>query len=149
LEIRLYRNDDWAVICEIYDLSKPDELRGVVEPSAILPLEMDPSMRTLFCESQIVVMEQAGHVVGFAGNRDNFINWLFVHPAHRRNGVASALIRYLLGQLTGPVTLNVAKSNAPALALYEGIGFAVEREFSGNFQGIPCKVARLRHQTAA
>jgi ribosomal protein S18 acetylase RimI-like enzyme len=149
MELRPYQNKDWTVVCEIYDLSKPDELRGVVEPNAILPLDADPNMKALFRDSRIVVMEEAGRVVGFAGIRATFITWLFVHPNSRRRGVATALIRQLLSEVEGPVTLNVVKSNDAALSLYQSIGFAVEREYPGNFQGSPCQVAKLRHQTAA
>ena len=149
MELRPYRSEDWAVVCEIYDLSKPEELRGVVAPSAILPLDTDPKMTALFRDSRIVVMEDAGRVVGFAGNRENFITWLFVHPNSRRKGVATSLIRQLLSEVEGPVTLNVVKSNAAALALYRDIGFTIEREYPGNFQGGPCQVAKLRHETAA
>ena len=149
MELRPYRSEDWAVVCEIYDFSKPDELRGVVEPSEILSLASDPRMTTLFRDSRIVVMEDESRVVGFAGIRENFITWLFVHPKSRRQGVAAALIRQLLSEVEGPVTLNVVRSNAAALAFYRNIGFTVEREYPGNFQGRPCQVAKLRHETAA
>jgi ribosomal protein S18 acetylase RimI-like enzyme len=149
MELRPFESEDWGAVCEIYDCSKPDELRGVVEPGAILPLDADPAMKALFRDSRIVVTEDAGRIIGFAGNRDSFITWLFVHPASRRKGVATAMVRQLLGQLEGTVTLNVMKGNIAALALYQSLGFALEREFPGNFQGIPCTVARLRHETAA
>jgi ribosomal protein S18 acetylase RimI-like enzyme len=149
MELRPYRTEDWATVCEIYDHSKPDELRGVVDPNAILPLDADPNMKALFSDSRIVVMEDADRVVGFAGSRDSFITWLFAHPVFRRKGVATALVRHVLAQLESPVTLNVAMSNAAARALYERIGFKVEREFQGNFQGIPCRVAKLTYETAA
>jgi ribosomal protein S18 acetylase RimI-like enzyme len=54
----------------------------------------------------------------------------------------------MLGRLEGPVTLNVAMSNTAALALYQRNGFKMEREFAGQFQGNPCKVARLRRENA-
>jgi ribosomal protein S18 acetylase RimI-like enzyme len=41
------------------------------------------------------------------------------------------------------VALNVASNNTRARTLYEKFGFLVEREFMGNFQGMPCSVARL------
>src|SRR5437773_10161709 len=59
MELRRYRTDDWATVCEIYDRSKPDELRGIVDPSAILPLDADPNMKALFRDSRIIVMEDA------------------------------------------------------------------------------------------
>jgi ribosomal protein S18 acetylase RimI-like enzyme len=55
----------------------------------------------------------------------------------------------MLARLRKPVTLNVMMSNTPARAFYERLGFSVEREFQGNFQGNPCNVAKLRCETSA
>ncbi len=147
--IRPYRSADWPQVRDIYDLSKPDELRGVVEPLAIPALDADPDMQALFRASEIIVMAESDRIVGFAGSRDAFITWLFVHPSRRRRGVATALLGELLNRIECPVTLNVAMSNAAALALYRRFGFEVEREFAGQFQGNPCRVAKLRHYRAA
>jgi len=149
MKLRAYESDDWDAVCKIYDLGKPEELRGVVEPSSLVPLASDPDMKSLFRASQIVVAEDTGRVVGFAGNRGSFITWLFVHPQFRRRGVASALVRHMVARLEPPVTLNVAAENSAARALYQRLGFKVEREFLGNFQGRPCSVCKLRYETAA
>jgi len=147
--LRPYREDDWAAVRDIYDLSKPDELRGVIDASAIPALENDASMKQLFHESQIAVAEEDGTIAGFAGNRGSFITWLFVHPSFRRRGVGTALVKDLLRKLDQPVTLNVALTNGPALSLYQHMGFKVEREFVGDFNGRPCKVARLHYVAVA
>jgi len=143
MQIRSYRPDEWPIVREIYDLSKPDELRGVLDAREIPRLESDPEMLDLFAKSQILVMEKAGAIVGFGGSRESSISWLFVHPKHRREGIATAILRALLAQLTGTVTLNVVTTNVAARALYERMGFAVEREFSGKFKGHECPVTRL------
>jgi len=149
MPIRPYRDTDWAVVREIYDLAKPDEMRGVVPASEIPALETDPTMMALFHGSQILVMEEAGHLVGFGGYRDTFITWLFVHPKFRRRGVAVALVREILARLDGTITLNVATTNIAAQNLYKRIGFTVEREFIGQFNGYACPVAKLRYEKAA
>ena len=49
-----------------------------------------------------------------------------VDPAHQRQGLASALLRELLhrvGEEDSRVTLEVRRSNAGAIALYESFGF--------------------------
>lgn len=149
MQIRPYCDSDWPTVREIYDLSKPDEMRGVVDASAIPLLEADPAMTALFHNSQVSVMDDAGQVVGFAGNRGTVITWLFVHPSHRRRGVATALVRELLAQLDGTITLNVATRNAAARNLYERLGFTLEREFIGRFNGHSCAVAKLCYHKAA
>jgi ribosomal protein S18 acetylase RimI-like enzyme len=149
IQIRPYRESDWPAVREIYDLSKPDEMRGMVDASAIPLLEADPNMTALFHSSQILVMADAGRVVGFVGKRGTVITWLFVHPNDRRKGVATALVREMLTQLDGTITLNVAMTNAPARKLYEHLGFTVEREFIGQFNGHRCPVAKLRYGKAA
>jgi ribosomal protein S18 acetylase RimI-like enzyme len=149
MHLRAYRSDDWKAVCAIYNLSKPEELLGVVDRGSIIPLEADSDMQMLFRGSQILVAEDLDRIAGFGGNRGSFITWLFVHPEFRRRGVATALIREMLVRLQRPITLNVMAGNIPARALYERIGFSVEREFQGDFQGRPCSVAKLRYDTAA
>jgi ribosomal protein S18 acetylase RimI-like enzyme len=149
MHLRAYRSDDWTAVCAIYNLSKPEELLGVVDRGSIIPLEADSDMQMLFRGSQILVAEDLDRIAGFGGHRGSFITWLFVHPEFRRRGVATALIREMLVWLQRPITLNVMAGNIPARALYERIGFSIEREFQGHFQGRPCSVAKLRYDTAA
>jgi ribosomal protein S18 acetylase RimI-like enzyme len=142
--LRSYKPDDWEAVREIYDLSKPDEMRGSVDLATIRPLEQDEAHVALFNKASIVVAEGAGQVVGFGGHQDHRIEWVYVHPAHRRKGVASALVRCLLSQMRGTVTLNVAVNNIPARRLYEGLGFRRDREFVGKFNGQDVNVITLK-----
>src|SRR4029453_14694373 len=119
MKIRPYEASDWEAVREIYDLSKPDEMRGGVDVRAIVPLGHDPSGLALFRDSVIFVVADAERVVGFGGHKGNYIAWLFVHPAHRRRGVARALLKEIMGQLQGPITLNVGSWNRAALKLYD------------------------------
>jgi ribosomal protein S18 acetylase RimI-like enzyme len=149
MHLRSFHDDDWRAICEIYDLGKPDEMHGVLDPKSLLPLLGDQAMTGLFRASQIVVAEEALRVVGFAGHRGSFITWLFVHPDFRRRGIAKALVRHLIARLEHPIMLNVVSGNTAARALYAQLGFKVQRELSGNFQGWPCKVCKLSYETVA
>jgi ribosomal-protein-alanine N-acetyltransferase len=50
---------------------------------------------------------------------------LAVDPDHRREGRARGLLSAVIGEATGPVTLQAHPDNDAALALYDGLGFAV------------------------
>jgi tRNA threonylcarbamoyl adenosine modification protein YeaZ/ribosomal-protein-alanine acetyltransferase len=66
------------------------------------------------------------------------INSLAVDPAWRRRGVARRLLQHVLGEAAASgarsATLEVRRSNEPARALYEGLGFQVEGLRSGYYQ---------------
>src|SRR5262249_11518023 len=48
---------------------------------------------------------------------------LAVDPAHRRQGIARALLRDALSQANADWFLEVRESNVPAIALYRSLGF--------------------------
>jgi ribosomal protein S18 acetylase RimI-like enzyme len=143
--IRGYCSNDWEAVRQIYDLAKPDEMRGVVPTDLVIPLNSNPVMLSLFEESEILVFELEGVVAGFGGYRNQTITYLFVHPEHRRKGVASRLVVAILNMLGGEAKLNVAKKNGSAYQLYSRLGFVTETEFEGQYNGYPCEVARMRH----
>ncbi len=79
-----------------------------------------------------VVRTDTGDLAGFGGLwlslEDAHITTLVVAPAHRRQGIGSALVDQLL-QLAvemgaGAATLEVRAGNTAAIELYRGFGFA-------------------------
>jgi ribosomal protein S18 acetylase RimI-like enzyme len=149
MKLRKFKKDDWNKIKVIYDLSKPDEMRGSVDLRAIIPIEKDENGLILFKESQILVVEEYDTILGFGGYKGNYISWLFIHPSHRRRGVAHMILNHILDQLSGPIKLNVGKYNEAAKSLYFKLGFKVEREFTGNFNGYKSEALTLcLHKTS-
>ncbi len=79
-----------------------------------------------------LVAEQDGKTAGYIGCQtvldEGYITNVAVSPDFRRQGIARALIAKLLAQAKAAglsfVTLEVRESNAPAIALYAGAGFA-------------------------
>jgi ribosomal-protein-alanine acetyltransferase len=59
-----------------------------------------------------------------AENGDQEVLNLAVDPDHRRQGVAEALLRALLQQISDPLFLEVRAGNSPALSFYHKLGFA-------------------------
>ena len=82
---------------------------------------------------ELWLCEEDGVLVGAVGLEEDddelLIARLFVAPSAFRRGVGSALVRRALAQARGRrVRVGTAADNAPALALYEGLGFRRERE---------------------
>ena len=79
-----------------------------------------------------LVAEEEGRVAGYIGSQtcgdESDVMNVAVHPDFRRRGIAEALVTSLVEQLKAInsrcLTLEVRASNAPAIALYEKIGFA-------------------------
>jgi ribosomal protein S18 acetylase RimI-like enzyme len=133
--IRAYSESDWDQVSAIYDLAKPDEMEGIVDADAITPLAEDGRMLRYFFDSKIWVCEDNGCILGFIGQKGDLVSWLFVHPDHRRKGIAGRLLNELIRAHQGPLRLNLAKSNRPAMALYTSLGFEISEEFEGNMYG--------------
>ena len=78
-----------------------------------------------------LVAEEDGVVVGYIGSQtvppESDVMNVAVHPDHRRKGIAQALVTALWEALKEQgnerLTLEVRASNAPAIALYEKMGF--------------------------
>ena len=79
-----------------------------------------------------LVAVEDGEVVGYIGSQSvlgesDMMN-VAVHPDHRRRGIAEMLVNALSCDLKARnnvcLTLEVRASNAPAIALYEKLGFA-------------------------
>ena len=78
-----------------------------------------------------LVAEEEGRVAGYIGSQTcgdetDMMN-VAVHPDFRRRGIAEALVNGLVKELKAMeshcLTLEVRASNAPAIALYEKLGF--------------------------
>lgn len=142
--IRSYKESDWRQVSKIYDLSKPDEMNGLVKPELIVPLAEDDKMLSYFKESRIWVYESGQQIYGFIGLKGDVVSWLFVHPEYRRQGIARKLLTNIIEKSNKFLSLNVAKSNYAALSLYLSFGFEVYEEFEGKMFGQKIKAVRMR-----
>ena len=145
MHIRPFAPDDWQSICEIHDRCKPDEMAGVLDRSAIQPIEHDPATQSLYRQSSIRVIDDGRHIAGFTGTIGRYVSALFVLPEYRTRGFATALMRSVMDVADGPICLNVGKQNATALRLYERLGFATDVEFVSAVSGRDVHVLRMRY----
>jgi len=142
MNIREFQESDWKEVVTIYNLAKTDEFIGTHADIEIVPLEKDHQMLELFETSNICIYEDTC-IKGFAGSKGTYISWLFVHPQHRRMGIASKLMMHILALVKGTIALNVAATNTASINLYTKLGFLVTREFESDYQGVPVKILRM------
>jgi GNAT superfamily N-acetyltransferase len=77
---------------------------------------------------EVWLCEEGGELVGVVGlehfEDEILIARLFVAPSAFRRGVGRALVEHAVAKARGrPVRVGTGARNAPALALYEGLGF--------------------------
>ncbi len=81
----------------------------------------------------VIVLDPGGAVAGYVmywlvGDEVQ-INNIALHPDHRGRGLGEAALRLVIGEVRAKgavfVSLEVRKSNTPALALYKKLGFEI------------------------
>ncbi len=78
--------------------------------------------------SHYFVAEEEGKVIGYGGMQiildEGYVTNIAVSHKVRRRGVASAILSRMLEEPLSFLSLEVRKSNAPAIALYHKFGFS-------------------------
>ncbi|MYN06304.1 GNAT family N-acetyltransferase [Pseudoduganella aquatica] len=146
MQIRSYEERDFDGVAEVYANAKLDELRFEAQPFVLAPLKEDAIILAAFKASNVLVCDDNG-IIGFAASVPGLLRALFVHSDARGRGAGSALLKAVLEKEDGPLSLNVAKSNEPAIAFYEKFGFVSDVETIRKYSDIDIvyrKMDRLR-----
>ena len=133
IKIRLYRNDDWELLCNIHDASRPGELEGNVPLNAFIPLRNCAENEGLFDDE--VWVAELDSVVGFIAFEKDYVNWLYVHPSYQRKGIGRKLLRFALERMDYPIKVSLLSKNHRALNLYEKEGFSIIKTKKGKLSG--------------
>ncbi|RLT12139.1 MAG: N-acetyltransferase [Planctomycetota bacterium] len=77
----------------------------------------------------------AGALVQFPTKRGElFLHKIIVHPNCRGTGIGTELMKAALAQAEVPVLLTVDPSNAPAVKLYQSLGFTIREHIRGFYR---------------
>ena len=103
-------------------------------------------------ESVVLTARLAATVAGFAimryGDDVAHLNLLAVEPAHRRRGIARALVQWLeesaLTAGTFIIGLELRAGNEPARALYRALGYRELGQIPGYYQGVESAIRMVR-----
>lgn len=100
--------------------------------------DKDIDRKRSFQPDLLLVAEEDGAIVatvmaGYEGHR-GWINYLAVHPEHRRNGLGRRMMDEAEARLRAlgcpKINLQVRKTNTHALGFYEAIGYKVDESVS-------------------
>ena len=127
MELQSFRRDDLEVTVSLW------ERAGLLSP-ANDPIR-DIERKLADSPWGLLVMVDEGVVigsvmVGYDGHR-GWVNYLACDPAHRRRGVATAMMAAARERLTErgcpKINLQVREGNDSAIAFYESLGFGDDR----------------------
>ena len=127
---------DVAAVAEVHLLAR----RAAPMPP---PVHTDAEVRAwLACridQDETLVAEVGGRVAAYARLTEDWLDDLYVAPAHAGQGLGSALLDLAKGLRPGGFSLWVFETNTPARAFYRRHGLAeLERtDGSGNEEGAP------------
>lgn len=147
IRIREYREADWPMVRQVHDSARKIELALAGLEEAFLPLAVAAEREGLFDYPGLFVAERDGQVLGFAACGEEELAWLYVEPAHMRQGIGRALARHCLERFPSIREIEALKGNEPARALYESLGFRVAEIQRGRMPGnedFPVEVYVLR-----
>lgn len=89
------------------------------------------------CVGAVERGELGAYVLGFVEERRFYLSSIAVAPGLRRRGWGEALLRYALGQARkcscASAQLEVRVGNAPALSLYQKMGFTLRRRMVDHY----------------
>ena len=123
LHIRRYRASDMQAVTELWsacDLTRPwnDPGKDIARKLAV--------QSELFLVGEVAAQIVASVMAGYDGHR-GWVNYLAVHPAHRRKGHGEALMRHveqaLLAMGCPKLNLQVRSGNVHVLDFYRALGY--------------------------
>jgi GNAT superfamily N-acetyltransferase len=95
--------------------------------------------RVLLPRGGVWLAERAGQTAGYMALHEDWVEQLYIHPAHWRGGIGSALLAHAKALRPAGLRLWCFQVNAPARAFYEAHGFAalVHTDGAGNEEREP------------
>ncbi len=129
---------DTELLATLYASTRAAELAPVPWPDdakrAFLRAQFEAQTRHYdlhYADAEFLVVERDGHPIGrlilFWGERDLRVVDIALAPDCCGRGLGTTLLRAVLAQATGSVSIHVERFN-PALRLYRRLGFAPEED---------------------
>lgn len=128
LNIRLYREADFDPVTILWRLARERSLPDFERAKGHFFYEDREYFREhVLAHNRLWVAEFDGSMAGFMAIRDDFIDLLYIHPDHWRQGVGQALLDHARSLSPVHLWLFTLQINTVARAFYEKNGFAATR----------------------
>ena len=148
IALRAVAPGDERLLLEVYAGTRADELAQIpwaeAQREAFLRMQLDARDRSYRMyyqglEDSVILFENrpVGRLLVVRGEEEFRLADIALLPAYRRAGIGTALVRELMSEAARrglPLRLQVEKSNAGALRLYDRLGFATTGENDTHFQ---------------
>ncbi|MFM9963735.1 MAG: GNAT family N-acetyltransferase [Planctomycetaceae bacterium] len=120
----------WPIVADVF-IPDGEHIWRVWSDVATLIVARQPNDAPPLSESHDI----AGALVQFPTKAGEvFLHKIMVHPDCRGAGIGTQLMRAALAQANVPVLLTVDPQNAPAVKLYESLGFSIREHIRGFYR---------------
>ena len=135
MEIIPYSPEFWEDIQTVHDGARIQELTHAGLEDAFLPLSIAAERENLF-DYNLYIAKEKDKALGFVAFTEDELAWLYVHPAHQRQGIGRKLAQFALTSMeSGEKNVEVLWGNEPARSLYRSLGFTQETIIHGRMPG--------------
>lgn len=128
LTIREYRPQDFDQVTILWRLAREKSIPEFQRRKGYFFYEDREYFREkILRRDKVWVAEAEGRLVAFMAMENDFIDQLYVHPDHWRQGVGEALLNFAKSQYPEHLWLYTLQVNVTARAFYEKHGFIAEK----------------------
>lgn len=125
--IREYQPQDFDAVTILWRVAREKSVPGFQrEKGHFFYEDQDYFQNLILARNEVWVVEKAGRPVAFMAMENDFIDQLYVHPDHWRQGIGKALLNSALERFPNHVWLYTLQVNVDARAFYEKHGFVAE-----------------------
>jgi len=126
--VREYKRQDFDAVTILWRVAREKSLPDFQREKGHFFYEDQEYFRDqILRKNKVWVAESDNHILAFIAIKDDFIDQLFIHPAHWRQGIGETLLNFARTKSPDHLWLYTLQVNVIARAFYEKNGFVAEK----------------------